>query len=318
MRAILSSPGLSSELRSRRPFSDDRAVALGRGGPPRGSKVALSRLGVEPHRYPIQGRILSDDELFSLAKSEKEKSQAKVSGFRVGAAGITESGRLLTGHNLEISDRLTIGTCAESSIAFQLREEPLKTLLITSDSECCVAPCGGCRQTLSETAPKDARIIMTSKDGAKFETTVGALLPMPSALADAASIAPFLAAIDRAKELHTKAETGGRKIARHGAVVVENDGTFYGGATRKQSGTMSLAVQMAADARFLGGHSGAPSAVVIAGTSDGPHGLPVPTGRERQELFNLSPKTVIVLVNPETGAAALTSAEQLLPFAYSR
>ena len=318
MRAVQTGRGASSGTAPSRLFAVDRAVATGPKKNPRRSKLALEKIGVEPHRFPLQGRILSDDELFTLARSEKDKSQAKVSGFRVGAAGITQSGRVLAGHNLEISDRLTIGTCAESSIAFQLRAEPLKTLLITSDSERCVAPCGGCRQTLAETAPPNARIVMTTKDGARTETTVGALLPMPSELATPESVAEFQTVIAQAQQLHAKAETGGRKLARHGVVIAEHDGTRYGGATRKQSGTMSLAVQMAADARFLGGHTGAPKAVVIVGVGEGGHGLPVPTGRERQELFNLGPKTLVLLVNPETSAAAFTSAEQLLPFAYSR
>lgn len=318
MRAIASSSGPKPGPRVSRRFADDRAPGLRRVGHPQHSKLALRRLGLEPAPVHGQGRILSDAELFERAKAERSQAQATVSGFKVGAAAITASGHVLAAHNLEVTDRLAIGTCAESSIAFQLRDQTLQTLLITSDSEHCIAPCGACRQTLTEVAPASARIVMTSKSGEKVETTVGALLPMPAALSDLSAVVPYLSAIDLAKLMHDKAETGGRHIARHGAVLLDADGSLHGGATRKQSGTMSLAVQMAADARFLSGATGAPKAAVIVGIGDGLSGLPVPTGRERQELFNLGADLPVVLMNPESGATALTTAGELLPFAYSR
>lgn len=318
MRAIPANVAKVTRPHAPKRLEADRAAGLRRSRSPQHSRYALRRLGLEPPKLGGQGRILSDGELFALARSERDAAQAKVSGFKVGAAAVSASGRVYSAHNLEVTDRLAIGTCAETSIAFQLREEALKTLLITSDSERCIAPCGACRQTLAEVAPKDARIVMTSSTGEKVETTVGALLPMPAALPELSPILPYLAAIDRAKLLHDKADTGGRHIARHGAAILDEDGTMHGGATRKQSGTMSLAVQMAADARFLSGPSSKPKAVVIVGVGDGPSGLPIPTGRERQELFNLSPELPVVLVNPESGATALTTAAELLPFAYSR
>lgn len=318
MRAVSSASAKVTGARAPERFAQDRAAGLRRGRSPHPSKHALRRLGLERPRAVGQGRILSDAELFELAKSERGRAQAKVSGFKVGAAAISASGHVFSAHNLEVSDRLAIGTCAETSIAFQLREQTLRTLLITSDSERCIAPCGACRQTLTEVAPKDARVVMTSSTGEKVETTVGALLPMPAALPELSPVLPYLEAIDRAKLLYDKADTGGRDIARHGAVLLDADGTMHGGATRKQSGTMTLAVQMAADARFLTGAAGSPKAAVIVGVGGGVSGLPVPTGRERQELFNLGSELPVILLNPETGATALTTAAALLPFAYTR
>lgn len=318
MRAVETPCGGRHFLPAPSPFARDQAGGLRKRKAQESSKHALAQIGATRPLPLGRGRILSDAELFLVAKKAKSESKAKVSGFKVGAAAITETGRVLSAHNLEITDRLAIGTCAESSIAFQLRDESLRTLLITSDSECCIAPCGGCRQTLLETAPSNARIIMTSASGEKVETTVGALLPMPTELTDASALKGYAKAIERAQSMFTKADTGGRKIARHGAVIVDDDGSMHGGVTRKQCGTLSLAVQMAADARFLSGTKTPPKVVVIVGNGEGAHGLPVPTGRERQELFNMGPKTPVLLVSADTGAASLTTAETLLPFAYAR
>lgn len=318
MRALETTGGPSRRLHAPACFVGDQGAGLQKSKVDKGSKRALAQIGLLRHPITGKGRILSDKELFALATKAKSEAKAKVSGFRVGAAAVTESGRVLSAHNLEVSDRLAIGTCAESSIAFQLRDESLKSLLITSDSECCIAPCGACRQTLLETAPKEARIVMSSASGETVETTVGALLPMPAELASKDQLAKYEKVIERALSMHAKADTGGRKIARHGAVILDVDGAMHGGATRKQSGTMSLAVQMAADARFLAGSKSAPELVVIAGLSESAHGLPVPTGRERQELFNMGAKTPVLLINADTQVASLTTAEALLPFAYCR
>ena len=266
-----------------------------------------------------QGRAVSDQELFRLASKAKMDAVVPTSGFRVGAAAVTASGRIITGANLETSDRSGGGgTCAEGFVAFQLKGEKLDTILVTSDSDGCITPCGGCCQTLNEVAPPDARVVMTSAKGEMKVTTVGALLGGPEALADARALSPHAAAIEAAKKAFDKAEAGTGNVKPHGAVVVDTDGSVHSGATRKQSGAFSRAMTMAVDARFMNGSAAPVGTIVYAGKGEDDLGLPVPSGSDRQEMFNLGPKVPVILLDPTTGVAALTTPQELLPLAYQR
>jgi len=268
---------------------------------------------------PHQGRSVSDRELFDVARQAKAKAVVPMSGFAVGAAAVTKSGKILSAANLETSDRSGGGgTCAENFIAFQLSGEKLDTLVITSDSPECISPCGGCCQTLSEIASPDARVVMTSKSGEMKVTTVAELLAGPSRLATHAELTPHSDAVVAAIEAFDDAESGSGNIKPYSAVVVDDDGAMFTGATRKQSGAYSRAVQMAVDSRFLAKSKSRVSAFVFAGRGEGPLDVPLPSGRDRQEMFNLGPNRPVVLINVETGDAAITTPKALLPKAYVR
>jgi len=104
---------------------------------------------------------MEDQSLLALAKKAKEKAYAPYSGFRVGAALLTQEGEIFLGCNVEnISFGLT--NCAERTAVFSAVAAGYKDFLalaVSSDSEKFTFPCGACRQVLVEFSP-DMKIIM--------------------------------------------------------------------------------------------------------------------------------------------------------------
>ncbi len=116
-------------------------------------------------------------ELIELAKAAAEKAYAPYSKFRVGAAVLTNSGKIYSGCNVEnASFSLTI--CAERNAVFQAVAEGHKdiaAIVIYVDSELSFPPCGACRQVLAEFAHDMPVFIANRKE--TVETTLAALLP---------------------------------------------------------------------------------------------------------------------------------------------
>lgn len=118
-------------------------------------------------------------ELFDQAKAARENAHAPYSGFQVGAAIRTDSGRVFAGCNVE-NAAYPEGTCAEAgAIAAMVAagESSITEVLVIGDSPSPCTPCGGCRQKLAEFAPPDVPVRMADLNGVVMETTIGALLP---------------------------------------------------------------------------------------------------------------------------------------------
>ena len=296
-------------------LGDSPSLVVGNG---RDFKGVLEQIGVEPAKIGARGQKVSDAKLLGLAIAARETAIVPVSGFRVGAAAVTKDGRIIQGANREVSDRLCIGTCAETHVAFNLRDAELDTILIVSDSDECIAPCGACRQTLNEVASADARVVMANDKGDTKITTVGALLPKVDGELAQTAIEPFRAGITGAERLFAKATNGGRAgVQRSGVAIVDQDGTLHGGATRKGTGVHSLAAQMALDTRFMSDSESPVAYVVYAGEGkDG--GFAQPSGRERQELAQLPKDTKVLLWDVIQKKAAASTVGELLPAGYSR
>lgn len=117
-------------------------------------------------------------ELIDAAKAARELAYAPYSGFKVGAALLTESGRLFTGCNVE-SASLGLSMCAERVAIFKAvseGEEHLESIaIVCSDPEKCT-PCGACRQLISEFGP-DADVITENKEGGIDVTNIRDILP---------------------------------------------------------------------------------------------------------------------------------------------
>src|SRR5437867_4454794 len=93
--------------------------------------------------------------LAERAWAAREKAYAPYSKFAVGAALLSESGKVYCGCNVEnISFGLTI--CAERSAAVAAIHAGCRKfsgIAIVADTEALLAPCGACRQFLAEFQP---------------------------------------------------------------------------------------------------------------------------------------------------------------------
>jgi cytidine deaminase len=118
-------------------------------------------------------------ELIELAIKSKEDAYAPYSNFRVGAALMTEEGKIYTGINIENApDGATC--CGERTAVFKAVSEgarKLKAIAIAGDSEDVCYPCGICRQVLAEFGDDELVVICTSKNGNYKEYKLGELLP---------------------------------------------------------------------------------------------------------------------------------------------
>lgn len=121
---------------------------------------------------------MNNNEIFRTAESVRDAAYAPYSGFRVGAALRTASGRVFAGANVEnASFGLTI--CAERvciGSAVAAGEHQFEHLIIVTDSAEPAVPCGACRQVLAEFCP-DLPITSRTVDGRQQEFTLAKLLP---------------------------------------------------------------------------------------------------------------------------------------------
>lgn len=118
-------------------------------------------------------------ELIGKAVKAKENAYVPYSHFRVGAALLTESGRVYTGCNIEnVSYGAT--NCAERTAVFKAvseGEREFKAIVITGDNGDYLPPCGICRQVLLEFGKDSMEVILANSTGDYKVTTLGELFP---------------------------------------------------------------------------------------------------------------------------------------------
>lgn len=120
---------------------------------------------------------MDDKILIKKALEAKENAYVPYSKFRVGAAILTEDGKVYTGCNIEIAS-YSPTICAERTAIFKAISEgskKVKTIAIVADGEF-TYPCGVCRQVLREFG-KDAKIIIANSQEDYREHTLEELLP---------------------------------------------------------------------------------------------------------------------------------------------
>lgn len=116
-----------------------------------------------------------------MAKAIEARKLAYVpySNFQVGAALLTDSGKVYLGGNIE-NAAYSLCNCAERTALFKAFSEGDKTyaaIAVAADTPQAVSPCGACRQVMAELCPPDMPVILTNLKGDVWETTVSALLP---------------------------------------------------------------------------------------------------------------------------------------------
>ena len=127
---------------------------------------------------------ITSRELSRVAIEAMKKSYSPYSNFKVGAALLTKSGKIYTGANIENSS-YTPTVCAERVAFFTALhngESEFEAIAIVGGHSGNVggicAPCGVCRQVMSEfCSPNFKVVLVTSKDADYEETTLGELLP---------------------------------------------------------------------------------------------------------------------------------------------
>lgn len=117
-------------------------------------------------------------DLRDTAFAAMENAYAPYSKFRVGAAVRTSTGEIIAGCNVE-NAAYGEALCAErvaiaAAVARGMKE--FAEIAIASESDDPAAPCGSCRQTMSEFAP-DLKITSYSRNGKQVTWRLGDLLP---------------------------------------------------------------------------------------------------------------------------------------------
>ena len=127
---------------------------------------------------------MTDKELLTLAIEAMEKSYSPYSGCKVGAALLTDSGKVYTGTNIE---NAAVGPtiCAERVAIFKAISEGEKNfsaIAIVGGKDGIIdgifAPCGVCRQVMREFCSDDFTIIMGISETEYKKATLGELLPL--------------------------------------------------------------------------------------------------------------------------------------------
>ena len=126
-------------------------------------------------------------ELVDAAQAARENSYSPYSKFKVGAAVLTQEGKIFTGTNIENSSYgLTV--CAERNAIFAAvcagyrHFRALALIGRKIKGQAFVSPCGACRQVMSEFMTPDTPIYLAALDGKKRTVSMKplkALMPFP-------------------------------------------------------------------------------------------------------------------------------------------
>jgi cytidine deaminase len=120
---------------------------------------------------------MMEKDLVEIAKKARENAYAPYSKFKVGAAILTEDGRIFTGVNVENAS-YGLSICAERVAVFKAVSEgyrKFKAIAVVADTDNPTPPCGACRQVLAEFGNID--VIMANLKGDVKIMKLSELLP---------------------------------------------------------------------------------------------------------------------------------------------
>lgn len=116
-------------------------------------------------------------DLVRIANQVRKWAYAPYSKYQVGAAVLTESGRVYDGVNIE-NAAYPVTVCAERVAIFKAvsnGEKKFQAIAVVTKNG--GMPCGSCRQVMAEFSPEMLVIIADEKEVIKTEKTVTDLLP---------------------------------------------------------------------------------------------------------------------------------------------
>jgi cytidine deaminase len=117
--------------------------------------------------------------LLERAREAINTAYAPYSGYRVGAAVLSSSGRIYGGCNIEIAT-YTLTRHAEMVAldkAVSEGERAFEALAVMTDDPAAPFPCALCRQVMKEHCTGDLTVIGATTSGLVRKTTLGALYP---------------------------------------------------------------------------------------------------------------------------------------------
>lgn len=124
---------------------------------------------------------MNHDALLKLAFDAMKNAYAPYSHYHVGACVLTTDGKTFIGANIENAS-FGATNCGERSAVFAAyshgyRQTDIEAIAIVTDGDRVAAPCGICRQVLSELIGAKTPIILSNGKETVVET-VESLLPM--------------------------------------------------------------------------------------------------------------------------------------------
>ena len=118
--------------------------------------------------------------LIESARAVRDNAYAPYSGFMVGAAVLSESGKIYVGCNVE-NATYSLTLCAERVALVKALSDGhavFTRIAVVADTDAPTPPCGPCRQLLWEYCG-DIDIILGNLTGPKGRFRLAALLPLP-------------------------------------------------------------------------------------------------------------------------------------------
>jgi cytidine deaminase len=122
---------------------------------------------------------MSPADLFKAAREAMRHAHAPYSKFPVGAAILTDTGKVFSGCNIE-NAAYPEGWCSETTaIAHMVMagETHIAEVAVVAEKMPLITPCGGCRQRLKEFGTPETLVHLCDANGVVETVTLGDLLP---------------------------------------------------------------------------------------------------------------------------------------------
>lgn len=116
--------------------------------------------------------------LEAAAREARKRAYAPYSGFRVGAAVLTDRGKIISGCNVENAS-FGLTNCAERTAIFSAvagGAKRIRAVVIYTRTAEPTPPCGACRQVIRQFGPR-ALIVSICRTKQRLATTLDRLLP---------------------------------------------------------------------------------------------------------------------------------------------
>ena len=126
---------------------------------------------------------MNDKDLIKAAFAAMQNAYAPYSGYKVGAALLTASGKVYSGCNVENAS-FSPTNCAERTAFFSAvcaGEREFVKIAVVGGKDGCVnglfMPCGVCRQVMTEFCDGDFEILVAKSEDEFSRFTLGEILP---------------------------------------------------------------------------------------------------------------------------------------------